>query len=77
MVVNSSGVSEVIHLKDLFATLMFNEPSLFGPLFFCFFFVPSLPPADAYNRAPSGVVACVVRSCVIPQKGGGLAEPLG
>lgn len=71
VVVNSSGVSEVIHRKDLFATLMFNEPSPFGPL------SPPFPPTDACNRAASGVVACVVPSCVMPQKGGGLAEPVG
>lgn len=53
---------------------MFNEPSLFGLMFFfCFFF----PPADTYKRAASGVVERVMRSCVIPQKGGRLAEPEG
>lgn len=53
---------------------MFNEPPLFGPPFYfflCFF------SAGAYTRAASSVVECVVRSCVIPRRGGRLAGQPG
>lgn len=54
---------------------MFNEPFLFRRFFFFFFscccwFVFS---AGVYNGAASGAAECVVRSCVIPQRGGRLA----
>lgn len=48
-----------IHLKDPFATRMLNEPSLFRPMGFSLFCFVFFPPADAYNRAASGVVECV------------------
>lgn len=48
---------------------MFNELFLFGCLSFCWFVFS----AGAYNGVASGAAECVVRSCVIPQRGGRLA----